>query len=69
MIIVSDTSPLSGLAVVGYLPLLQKLSGKMTTQHQPINLKIENATIPEHAERQTIAIQFSWVRAIATPYV
>ena len=29
MIIVSDTSPLSGLAIVGYLPLLQQIYGRV----------------------------------------
>ena len=37
----------------------------MTTQHQPINLKIENAVLPEYVEPQTIAIQNGLIAKIA----
>ena len=58
MIIVSDTSPLSGLAIVGYLPLLQQIYGRVLI---PPAVAEELARGGEDDRRITTVLSLDWI--------
>lgn len=58
MIIVSDTSPLSGLAIVGYLPLLQQIYGQVLI---PPAVADELTRGSEDDPRITSALSQDWI--------
>ena len=58
MIIVSDTSPLNGLVIVGYLPLLQQIYGRVLIPPAVAN---ELKRGGENDSRITQVLSLDWI--------